>query len=136
MNLHEKINLNSVDSLDRLFCNYHVKVEECGDMVKIVVSKELFVANGFKFPSEITFWSDIKNFMYIKEVVLGYEFIFSNIPLDNMEAFLIERNVVTKPFGFWRTVINGLSLLTLEQTRKNVVEYISSNQNSPILTKK
>lgn len=136
MNLHEKINLNSVDSLDRLFCNYHVKVEECGDMVKIVVSKELFVANGFKLPSEITFWSDIKNFMYIKEVVLGYEFIFSNTPLDNMEAFLIERNVVTKPFGFWRTVINGLSLLTLEQTRKNVVEYISSNQNSPILTKK
>lgn len=136
MNLHEKINLNSVDSLDRLFCNYHVKVEECGDMVKIVVSKELLVANGFKLPSEITFWSDIKNFMYIKEVVLGYEFIFSNTPLDNMEAFLIERNVDTKPFGFWRTVINGLSLLTLEQTRKNVVEYISSNQNSPILTKK
>lgn len=135
MNLHEKINPNSVNTLDRLFCNYHVKVEECGDVVKIVVPKELFVANGLKLPSEITFWSDIKNFMYISKDTLVYEFIFSDTPIENMEESLIERNGVTKPFGFWVTIINGLSLLTLEQTRKNIVEYINSNQNSPILTK-
>ena len=112
------MNNNCVNPLDVLFCDYRVKVEECGDVVKIIVPKELFVANGFKLPSEITFWSGVNNFTYIKEVVLGYEFIFSNAPLADMEEYFIERNGASKPFGFWSTVFNGLSLLTLKHARK------------------
>lgn len=105
-----------------------------GKVSKVLVTDESVTENQFKLPIAVYMLSSSHNYMYIEESLGEYVILFSNELIPGASTPPIGHDSVVNECGFWGTVVHGLGLLTLEQTRKNIKEFISSNQSKPIVS--